>query len=85
MPKVFALSLMSTMAVLAYSAALTVSPPSEETSAAEKPVTCSMYWLALMPAVLYASSAFFSTVVCACSSCCHLPEHCSTLCPVMAA
>lgn len=51
-PKVFALSLMSTMAVLAYFAAFTVSPPSEETSEAEKPVTCSMYWLALMPAVL---------------------------------
>ena len=51
-PKVFALSLMSTMAVLAYSAALTVSPPSDETSAAEKPVACSMYRFALRPAVL---------------------------------
>ena len=40
------------MAVLAYSAALTVSPPSEETSEAEKPVTCSMYRLALRPAVM---------------------------------
>ena len=52
MPKVFALSLMSTMAVLAYFAAFTVSPPSEETSEAEKPVTCSMYRLALKPAVM---------------------------------
>ena len=84
-PNVFTLSLMSTMAVLAYSAALTVSPPTEETSDAAKPVTCSMYWLALMPAVFHAAFALLRTLVCACSSCPHLSAQASTDCPVMAA
>ena len=42
---------MATMAFCACVAAFSVSPPSELMSAAEKLVTCSMYWFALMPAV----------------------------------
>ena len=44
-----------------------------------------MYWFALMPAVCQALPAFDSTVVWACSSCCHFPAHSSVDCPVSAA
>ena len=56
-PILLTLSAMSPMAVLADSAALATSPPQELTSDAAKLVACSMYWLALMPHVLKASSA----------------------------
>ena len=62
-PILLALSDMSTMAISPSSAAFAVSPPSELISEAEKLVTCSIYWLALMPAVRYASAACFCTVL----------------------
>ena len=53
---------METIALSACSAAFAVSPPRELVSAALKLLTCSMYWLALMPAVWYALFALASTV-----------------------
>ena len=51
-PNVLALSDMFVMAMSAYCAAFCVSFPSDVIKAALKPVTCSMYWFADMPAVL---------------------------------
>ena len=56
-PKTFTLSAMERMATSVWSAALLTSPPSDDTSAAENDVACSMYWLALMPLVSYAWAA----------------------------
>ena len=60
-PILFALSDISVIAMFAYSAAFSVSPPREEIRLAEKPVTVSMYSLAESPAVLYASVAYSMT------------------------
>ena len=51
-PILFALSLMSRMAMSATSAAFCVSPPRDWMSDAEKEVTCSMYRFADTPAVM---------------------------------
>ena len=51
-PILLALSLISVIALLAASAAATVSPSSDDIRDALKLVTVSMYSLALMPAVL---------------------------------
>ena len=53
---------MSTIATFAYSAAAFVSPFSPCSNVAEKLVTCSMYSLADIPDVLYASFAYFFTI-----------------------
>ena len=58
----FCLSDISVIAVLAYSAAFSVSPPRDCNSDAEKLVTVSIYSFADKPAVLYASAAYFFTV-----------------------
>ncbi len=56
-----ALSDIATTAVSAYSAALTVSPPSEDIREAEKLVTVSMYSFADSPLVVHAFEAFSKT------------------------
>lgn len=53
-PILLALSDISVIAISAYFAAFSVSPPRDWIRLAEKPVTVSMYSLAEMPAVLYA-------------------------------
>ena len=63
-PILLTLSDMSPIAMLAYSAALAVSPPQELTSEAAKLVACVMYWLADRPQLLYASAAY----------CCSVPD-----------
>ena len=60
-PILFALSDISRIAVSAYFAAFSVSPPRDCSRLAEKPVTVSMYSLADSPAVLYASAAYCCT------------------------
>ena len=56
-PILLALSDMSVIAMFAYSTAASVSPPRLWSSDALNDVACSMYWFALMPAVLYAPAA----------------------------
>ena len=61
-PSLFALSLMSVIAVSAYFTAASVSPPRDCKRLAEKLVTVSIYALADSPAVLYAFSAYSTTL-----------------------
>ena len=57
-PILLALSDISVIAISAYFAAFSVSPPRDWIRLAEKPVTVSMYSLAESPAVLYALAAY---------------------------
>ena len=61
-PSFFALSLVSVIAISAYSTADAVSPPRDCKRLAEKLVTVSIYALADNPEVLYAPSAYFITL-----------------------
>lgn len=58
LPILLALSLISVIAMFAYSTAAAVSPPKPWRSEAENDVASSMYWLALIPAVAYALLAY---------------------------